>query len=110
MTVKLVEIRDRATFVPALAIRLDTDDARERYLLGRAGFHNPESYVLLVRLDDAPYDPYGHATQARTIPVVHRHLIDHFDDVAPGAVLDVEFLLGESAAPKLSEQLTVDTE
>src|SRR5205823_13818038 len=101
-------IRDRGTFLPALVIRLDTDDARERYLLGRAGFRpQPETYVLLQRLDEAPYDPHGHATSARTIPVVHQHLIERFDEVASGAVVDVELLLGECAAPKISDQLTV---
>lgn len=111
MTVKLLEIRDRGTAIPALAIRLDTVDDRERWILGRAGFYqHPEAYVLLLLLNDAPYDPYGHATRARTIPIAHQHLIDHFDEVAPGAVVDVEFLLGESVAPKISEQLTVPWE
>lgn len=107
MTCKTVEIRDRGTFIPALAIRLDPSDERDRYLLGRSGFGTtPEaqgSYVLLVNLvKDAPYDAFGHGP-ARTLGVVHRHLLAHFDDVPNGAVVDVEFLLGESAEPKSSE-------
>lgn len=43
MTAKTIEIRDRGTFVPALAIRLEPTNEADRYLLGRAGYSsNPE--------------------------------------------------------------------
>jgi hypothetical protein len=62
--------------------------------------------VLLINLvKDAPYDPFGHGP-ARTLGVVHRHLLEHFEDVPNGGVVDVEFLLGEAAAPKQSEART----
>jgi hypothetical protein len=38
MTTKAFEIRDRATFIPAIAVRLDPADERERYLIARCGF------------------------------------------------------------------------
>ena len=107
MTVKSIEIRDRGTFVPALAIRLDPSDERDRFLLARAGFGTtPEAqraYVLLINLvKDAPYDAHAHG-QARTLTVAHLHLIDNFDRVDNGAVIDVEYLLCERDAPKVSE-------
>lgn len=110
MTCKTVEIRDRGTFVPALAVRLDPSDERDRWLLGRAGFGaTPDAqreYVLLINLEtDAPYDAYRHGP-ARTLGVAHQHLIEHFDAVENGAVVDVEFLLGERAEPKHSEAET----
>ena len=107
MTCKTIEIRDRGTFVPALAVRLDPSDERDRWLLARSGFGSTadaqREYVLLINLvKDAPYDAFGHGP-ARTLGVAHRHLIEHFDEVANGAVVDVEYLLGERAEPKPSE-------
>ena len=108
MTCKTVEIRDAGTFVPALAIRLDPADERDQWLLARAGFgvtaDLQREYVLLVNLvKDAPYDAFGHGP-ARTLRVAHHHLIEHFDTVENGSVVDVEFLLGERPAPKQSER------
>ncbi len=61
MIAKTVEIRDRATFIPALAIKLVPVTDQDRYLLGRAGYGTtPASqaeYVLLLRsLLDGPHD------------------------------------------------------
>ena len=38
MDIKLLEIRDRNTFIPALAVRLRASNADELYLLRRAGY------------------------------------------------------------------------
>ena len=111
MTTKTFEIRDRATTIPILAIRLDPVDERDRWLLMRSGFgETPEAqrlYVVLVQIAGgvgrATSDPYGWASGARTLPVAHNHIIMHFDDLANGAVVDVEFLLGETPEPKRSE-------
>jgi hypothetical protein len=111
MTCKTIEIRDRGTFVPALLVRLDPADERDRWLLSRAGFGTtPEAqreYVLLINLvKDCPYDPFGHGS-ARTLQVAHQHAIEAFDRLENGAVVDVEYLLDEQAEPKVSEQETV---
>ena len=111
MTCKTIEIRDRGTFIPALLVRLDPTDERDRWLLGRAGFGTtPEaqgSYVLLINLvKDAPYDAFGHG-RARTLQVAHQHAIDHFDDLSNGQVVCVEHLLGEREEPKVSEAESV---
>ena len=37
MNVKLLEIRDRATFIPAIAIQLGSRSEEERWLLSRSG-------------------------------------------------------------------------
>ena len=111
MTCKTIEIRDRGTFVPALLVRLDPTDERDRWLLSRAGFgataEAMREYVLLINLvKDAPYDPYGHGS-ARSLGVAHQHVIEHFDEIKNGQVVCVEYLLGERAEPKVSEQSTV---
>jgi hypothetical protein len=116
MTVKLFEIRDAATFIAAMATQLRSRDEAEFYLLRRAGyskeqiaFDRPrelEPYVLLTNLDGRSpcnYDVYNwHGN--RTMQVAHAFIIEHWDTLQSGAVIDVEFILGERPAPKTSER------
>lgn len=44
MIVKAIEIRDKGTFIPAVAIEMTPDPSQsenQRYLLHRAGYHGP---------------------------------------------------------------------
>jgi hypothetical protein len=111
MNTKTFEVRDRGTFIPILAIRLEPSNEADRYLLARAGYGTtPEeqrAFILLARITggegSVQCDPYEWPGGARTIPEAHRWLINHFDEVESGAVIDVEFILGETTAPKVSE-------
>lgn len=111
MEIKMVEIRDRATCIPALAIRLGPHNERERYLLARAGFgRKPEDQSRYVVLSDlggnkSSYDPFRWDT-SRTMRVAHEHIIKCWDDIASGDVVDVEYILGEASQPKISESAT----
>lgn len=116
MNSKLFEVRDRATFIPVLATRIDpyrdsSPGLPEFYLMRRAGF-GCDACVILCRLEcsgidrNATYDVYAWGNQARTLQVAHQYILDHFDELESGAVIDVEFILGESGNPKLSEALT----
>jgi hypothetical protein len=112
--VKAIEIRDRGTFIPALAVRMTPGDVEgngyepERYLLRRAGYGFDNPCVVLCRMDanglarQASYDQY--AWGERTFPVAHQYIIDHFDELESGAVIDVEHILGETKEPKKSER------
>jgi hypothetical protein len=102
METKLIEVRDRATTMPVLAILLQPADMRERWLLERAGY-GPDKYVLFIPLAEAAYDPFSLGS-SRTTLNAHLHLRDHWESIPNGAVLDVEFILGETPAPKASEQ------
>lgn len=115
MEVKLFEIRDRATFIPAMAVKLDSNcSGQEDWLLSRAGYGPCNSkdryYVYLTNLVDGTtqYDPYRWEYRlggfSRTMTSVHRYILDHFDGLVSGQVIDVEFILGESTAPKESER------
>lgn len=113
MTTKTFEVRDRGTFVPMMAIRLDPADERDRWLLARAGYgRSPETqreYVILLNLTDGgrgTYDPAGWETRARTFPIAHQYIIDNFDALGNGSVICVEHILGERESPKVSEQVT----
>lgn len=110
MTTKLLEIRDRGTFIPAIAIRLDPTCEADRYLLDRAGFgQNPalqRKYVLMAKLEGGKitYDSaHWFADGTRTMAVAHGYVIGQFDELNSGGVIDVEFILGETQTKKRSE-------
>jgi len=114
MDVKLIEIRDRATFIPAMAVRLFARDEEELYLLRRSGYAEVqvtdagvEPYVVLCTLDgvEAHYDPFEWQNR-RTMTTVHQHLIAHWNEVTSGDVVDVEYLLNEVREPKVSERVS----
>ena len=104
--VKLFEVRDRATHIPVMATRVMASVRPEDYPLRRAGFSVGEFYVLLTKLagETTHYDPYDWRC-GRTLAVAHDHIIQFWDDLASGDVLDAEFILGESATKKLTERL-----
>ena len=104
MTTKIIEVRDSATFIPMLAVKLEPSNEADHYLLSRAGYGRlPEAYILLIGLHDclASYDPYN--WDNRTRQTAHLFLIKHFDEIESGAVVDVQFILGETTEPKPSE-------
>lgn len=109
MQTKLFEIRDRATFIPCIAILLNGFDHSltdaERWLLRRAGYG--DDCVLFGRLDGGGfcYDPYDFPPNPRTLRVAHDYISKHFYELESGAVVDVEFILDESQKPKTSERL-----
>ncbi len=119
MKTLLLEIRDRATFIPVLAVRMgpDTHDEvndhwrKEEWLMRRAGYNltEPPFCVILCRLEaagcdgNATYDPYSWSG-ARTLPVAHLFIVEHWDELRSGDVVDVEFILKETTKQKLSER------
>lgn len=118
METKAFEIRDKGTFIPVITIQLrdasaffkEEREAREHYLMRRAGFNLTEEpfAVLLVRMDadgsarQASCDPYSWG--GRTFPVAHKYIEENWNDLKSGDVVDVEFILGESSKPKTSER------
>ena len=106
---KLFEVRDRATFIPVMAVHIDgncTD--QEDWLLRRSGYGNGEGrdYVYLIDLQtgEGQYDPYEWGYCPRTLHEAHRYIIAHFDELQTGDVVDVEYILGESATKKTTER------
>lgn len=105
---KLLEVRDRMTLVSVLAIRPCSGDEAERYLWGHAGYWEPEAYTIVVKLegeleahdDQFDWGPYN----GRTLGQAHRYIHEHWDELASGDVVDVEYVLGEVAAPKQQQQ------
>ena len=111
MILKAIEIRDAATFIPAVAIKMEPANEAQRYLMARVGFRDgqdgPAITLMILSSQKAMADPYEWTSLAmgpRTMPVAHQWLEQHFDEVADGDVVDVEFILGETSAPKVSER------
>jgi hypothetical protein len=99
---KHIEILDRATFIPAIAVRLDSNDTFGGHLIRRAGFKAFGILLADLNYGTGSVDPYGHG-DSRTRTVVHLYLEQHWDDVEDGQVIDVEFILGETAESKSSD-------
>ncbi len=112
MTSKMLEIRDVATFIPVLAIKLGSDNDQERWLLSCAGFgrtrEQQEEYVVLCQvnggLGKCTCDPYDWGQNPRTYLVAHDFIMKNFDSLLPGAVVDVQHVLGETPESKTSER------
>ena len=123
MKTKLLEIRDASTFIPVLCVNMNpyNGDVRgvsahdapyyeaRRYLLRRCGYPCdgvPNIAISHLSADGKPMwnDPYGWG--GRTYPVAHKYIIEHWDELHDGDVIDVEFILGEKPAPKKSERET----
>lgn len=118
MIVKAFELRDRGTFIPVLAVKMVPSDetaddyGSERYLLRRSGYGFANPCVVLCRMEasgvdrNATYDPFAWGEGTRTYQVAHQYIIEHFDELESGEVVDVEFILGEKPDKKISERLT----
>ncbi len=104
--IKIFEIRDRATFMPMFAFTTNADSNGQHYLLRRAGFGPGSDLVMFGYLDGrgkALYDPYD--WNDRTKQTAHAYIQKHWDELKDGDVIDVEFILGETKEPKISERL-----
>lgn len=110
MQIKMFEIRDRATYIPAIAIKLDgeTNEAEE-YMLQRAGFGKADTranknYVFFINADnnECQLDPFKWSN--RTMTEAHHYVERNFDTLKSGDVIDVEYILGETGIKKRSER------
>ena len=105
---KVLEIRDSATHIPVLAIRMLAKNwIQSYYIHSRSGYPRDGSAIAVVRLNDCDgkCDPYSWPGDTRTMQVAHNYICDHFDKLADGDVVDVEFILGEKSTKKVSERL-----
>lgn len=101
--VKLLEIRDKKTFIPAMAIQVSGEDG---YLMRRAGFNEPMVYLIRLTYQMARYDPHSWEDN-HTMRTAHKYMYEHWDEVSDGDVIDVEFIRGESSTKKVSEEISL---
>ena len=102
MVSKIIEIRDRGTFIPALAIRLGSPvlswpygyaEERERYLLARSGFgrtfEDQSEYIVLCKINggepcECHIDPFSWGQNPRTMFVAHLYLLNRHGELHNG--------------------------
>lgn len=105
---KLFEVRDSMTFIPVIASRMVSEYGPERYLLGRVGYGTAvPDHIFLARLAGgtiATADPYE--WNSRTMQAAHGHIMRHWNELASGDVVDVEYILGKTNEPKKSERVS----
>jgi len=107
MQVKSFEIRDAGTFIPAICVKLDplSGPEADRYLIRRSGWVSEPGYVLTKMTGgDARYDVYD--WDNRTMQRAHDYIARNWDSLESGAVVDVEFIMGDSLVPKQSEAVS----
>jgi len=111
MRIKILEIRDSGTFIPVVAVDMNPANAVQHWYMRRLGYPcDGRPNIAIAHLDAGgqPFcnDPYGWAGGARTYPVAHEYIIDHWAELSDGDVICVEHILGERETPKVSERLT----
>jgi hypothetical protein len=112
METKLFEIRDSMTFIPVMCVRPVPRDDAEDYLLRSAGY-SEEKYlvcreVLMIQITGgsghASCDPYDFGS-SRTFMVALQHITKNWRHLSTGDVVDVQFIIGETKAPKQAQRL-----
>jgi hypothetical protein len=130
MKIKIIEVRDEGTMIPMLCVDMNPGDAypqngtfgedefkamlddhsvRLWYLL-RCGYPcDGRPNILMTPLhaggDACWNDPYGWTGSGiRTRQVAHRYIIDCWEQLRDGDVVDVQHILGETKEPKKSER------
>lgn len=110
MQVKIIEVRDEGTFIPMLCVDMNPDNDVQRYHLRRCGYPcggTPNIAITHLSCDGGEMcnDPYHWG--GRTRPVAHNYIIENWATLSDGDVVDVQFIIGETDKPKVSERLTV---
>jgi hypothetical protein len=102
---KLFEIRDEGTHIDVAAMKTISDAEQDQYLLRRAGYGVDSNLILISRLDGGQChcDPYCW-TNGRTMQIAHEYIAKNFDLHDSGDVIDVEYILGQTVEPKISER------
>jgi len=110
---KIIEVRDVGTILSVLFIRLSAESASEKFLLERAGYgRRPDNYILAIDLTHplriwlSPFETRMATQGARTFYLAHEEMTRNWENYRHGDVLDVQYVLGETPSPKISERFS----
>jgi hypothetical protein len=90
-----VEIRDKATFIPAIVMKVDNT-----YPCRVSGLGNR---VLLINMNTLKGEYDAGMWPSRTLREAHKWACKEFEKLYPGCVIDVEYILGETSISKSSQ-------
>jgi hypothetical protein len=98
MDYKFLEITDSMTWIPVIAFKIKTRTSFECRLMGLSGYgHIPDEYIFLMKIygerPEVNHDVYGWEGSARTMPVAHQYLYDHWDEIKSGEMIAVEKII-----------------
>jgi hypothetical protein len=115
--VKMLELRDKGTFIPVIALRVREEGSgtQEGWLIRKSGWARFQSgYYLFNSGDSGKHfaislgDPEFLHTQTfpvdRTYTVAFTYIASHWNEFSSGDVVDVQYILGETDSPKISER------
>lgn len=127
MKIKLLEVRDSMTFLPVLCIDMNPgqpyqdggysmaglkrsleEHSARTWLLRRCGYPCnaiPMIAMTALHADGGPCDYNPHRWGDRTRTTAHKYIVEHWDELRDGDVVDVEFILGETSVKKESERV-----
>ena len=103
MKIKLFEVRDIDTFIVISAIKTDSFNESEAFLLKRSGF-NPGDNIIVTNMNTLASNYHSDKWNDKTMQTVHAFLEEKFDELGHGIVLDAEYIRGEAPKPKRSEK------
>lgn len=103
--IRIVEIRDRATCIVAMAIRM-IPNAQERFLFNQIGYRSYSHPTIILMSLEAPWCAARYHDEwsrlrigGRSFEVAHKWIEENFDSIEPCQVIDVEFILKEVDEP-----------
>jgi hypothetical protein len=103
MKTKVFEVRDRVTMIPVLAIKLEAENIQQQKLLHHAGYSPRQPYYLMLHIVSFKFQYDSHAWNDRTLGRAHHYIEQNFDKMVDGEVIDIEYILGETTQPKVSD-------
>lgn len=90
------------TFIPFLAIKLDVANREESYLARSSGWI---TNFLFTRLSANELEVANRWHGERTLGTSCQYIMENWDELKNGQVIDVEYVLGEVSKPKISQRL-----
>jgi len=112
MIIKFLEVRDNMTCIPVMAIEMTPlergdrlcDDLISAKYLRYEGFDLRGGMILLIRLSDqkATVEPFFWPKvngDRRTMPLAHKYIVEHWQELENGDVVDVRVQAGERETP-----------
>lgn len=106
MKYKFIEIRDRMTFIPALAIEMSgAPSVAGDWLMRRSGYRAADfTCIVLISLQKMECKNNYYDWGDRTMSQAHKWVEENWNGIECGSVVDVEYILGETTHRKVSER------
>ncbi len=107
METKWLEIRDDGTRIPVFAFTTaQFYEPKDTALIRHAGLQIGAHHLIVGRFHPSAMNVDAYEWRSRGIRTMfeaHIWLAEHWTEVKNGDVIDVEFILGETARPKTSD-------